>query len=299
MNFSRSTLICGLLPTAFALLTGSAVAQMDHAPPPAAELPDATTLISAALDQMSAAERRETVKSISLKGTMGFDPPMPEEEAGPQVESFSAKLLLPNKYHLTASFTGGETAIAAHNGEHGWQSDPGDPSLSLMDESEAGMFALIIPHSLLLAIDEMYPVRTTEEEIEIEGVKHFRISLAPEEGEIGIDVFVRADTGQFSALESSAGGAPVRVTITEWESNNGLSFPAAARLDLGMGEMGPTMALTYSEVSINDVDEAVFAMPEEVKRQIGHEGEGGEVEAGDDDDGGVAGSAGASNGGST
>jgi len=285
---SFRTALLGTLATCASLaLAVAACAQQEGIPPsaPAGELPEASALITAALDKMAASEKRDEVKSISLTGTMDMDPPMDEDMAGPQVESFAAKLLLPDKYNLLASFTGGESAVAAHDGEHGWQSDPGDPSFSVMDENEAGMFSLIVPHSLLLAIDDLYPVRKTEEEVEIDGAKHYRIALAPAEGEDGIDLFIHAETGRFAALESDADGAPVRVSVTEWETDDGINLPSAARLDLGMGEMGPKMMLTYSDVTLNNVDEAVFKMPDEVKRQIADD-DGGDMTGDDEGDGG-------------
>jgi hypothetical protein len=285
MAFFRSALVGTLATCAPFVLAIAASTQQDGMPPsaPPEELPEASALISGALDKMAAAERRDALKSISLQGTMAMDPPMEEDMAGPQVESFAAKLLLPDKYHLLASFTGGESAVATHDGEHGWQSDPGDPSLSLMDENDAGMFALIVPHSLLLAIDKLYPVRKTEEAIEIEGAMNYRVSLATAENGEGIDVFIHAETGRFTAIESDADGAPVRISITEWSTDDGINLPSAARLDLGMGEMGPKMNLTYSDMTLNDVDEAVFKMPEEIRRQLADddEGDGGGVDDGE------------------
>jgi hypothetical protein len=254
----------------------------------AGDLPQASTLISNALGKVGSAENRAEIESLTMNGTIKMS--AMDESGGPEVESFVAKLFLPDKYHLTASFTGGESAIAAHNGEVGWQSDPGDPSFDLMDESEAAMFSLIVPHMVLLNLEEFYPNQETKEVVEIDGAKHYRISASNADETDELQIFVNAETGQFSAIESAdPNGFPVRLTITGWEEAVNLNLPAAAVLALGMGEEGPVMTLGYADIAANNVDESTFAVPDEVKRQL-EEDDGGN--AGSDDGAASAGAAG-------
>ncbi len=270
----RSLTACVVLAVA-----APALAQDNMSPAqPASDLPEGSTLVERAIELIASEESRAAVASLALTGEMKFEG---EDMGGdPEVESFDAKLLSPDKYHLTAHFTGGETAIVAHDGEYGWETEPGDPTYNLMDDDESHMFALVVPHGWLLAINDRFPTATTREEVEIEGVKHYRVGLEPSAGEHGVDLFINAESGQIAAVEmTDPDGVPVRLAISGWTETDGITLPSEARLQFGTGDMGMAMNLTYSKFTFNTVDESVFAMPEEVKRQLPHEGD-------DIDDGG-------------
>ncbi|MGI9014719.1 MAG: hypothetical protein ACR2GY_10775 [Phycisphaerales bacterium] len=262
----RTTFMAALLCSGMAMMTTPALAQDETQPDgsgvAAADLPAATELCQKAVEAMGGSAAIAEIKSVKLKMKMTMEDHM----GGPEIDYVDAICVLPNKLHLTAHFKDGTSAVAVFDGKHGWSSEPGMEGYNVMSPEEFGMFSIMVPHTLLLSLDQHMGEKKTVEMKSIDGTDYARVDVKNKEGAPVGSLMIDPASGKIGAfgIDNEMMGMMMMVNFSKWEDVKGIMLPTEAKMDAAFMQM----ALGYSDFAFNTAEESLFKMPAEVAEEI-------------------------------
>ena len=279
----RSPLFLSTLCAALSLtLAGSALAQDSPPAEPAGDggdtatmdLPDGVKLLEKAAEAMGGMKRLSEVKSLQYKAKME------QGGMGDDLESIDISQMRPDKTHLAANFTSGESAVAVWDGEHGWANDPGEEDYEIMDpeDPQRAIFQLMSPHMFLVAMQSEYGNAKTVGMKTVGETECAHVDVMTDDGDVVMSILIDPESGKVhaAAMDNPMMGGLLMAEFKEWEEVEGIQFPAKAAVDFG----GMVMNFEYNSFVLDKVEDSAFDMPDSVKKQIQDM-----EEAGDDDDG--------------
>lgn len=228
---------------------------------PAQPLPSAADLIARHITAIGGAEAFKSLTSIRQVGVME----MPSMGLSAQAENISAA---PNKMAMKANIAGVGEIASGTNGEVAWQLNPlQGPRLleaqELADAREAADFY----GNLLLAADRFSKMETVGI-TDFAGEKAYRVKLTRKAtGRESTQYFSTTSgllIGSEATQESAMGSTTMTMVLTDYKDFGGRKFPTRSEAMVGPSKI----VLTIREVSVNDVPDAAFAVPDAVKSLI-------------------------------
>lgn len=258
---TRSLTLAALTCLAFA---GPGLAQ-ETKPATRTDLPKAAKLLENARDAMGGKEAFEKVRSMMTEASMsvqGMDISMVSHWARGEGEDAKDKALLVQTIPQMGKMSFGS------DGETHWANDPFQGYRLLSDEEFGQQGGLAGIQIQLVEEDEDIEMETVDL-TEFNGQKCYKVRMKQKEG---------GDEEQFLFFDSKAGlpvgieaeqpgmgGQPAKMTMifAEWKEIDDLKFFSEIKMS-----QGPMMSFTmkFDKIEINKVDDAVFELPEQVKK---------------------------------
>jgi hypothetical protein len=186
----------------------------------------------------------------------------------------------PDKVLVKQQMPGRGEVQVGFDGEVGWQQMPGMGYQILEGEQVEAMRGQMNMHMRLAELADDYDTVETVDETEFQGAKCYKVKMTKQAEEEGAEaegteaeemfVFFDAETKLLAGMEmeqeSQMGPMSVTIAFKDWKPNEetGLTLYHT----MVMSQMGMNMNVNYTEMTFNDVDPKVFALPDEVKKQL-------------------------------
>lgn len=224
-------------------------------------LPAATDLVAKHLAAAGGAEAFKSLKSVRQVGVME----MPSMGLQAQAENFAAA---PNKMSMKASIAGIGEIISGTNGEVAWQVNPMQgPRLleekELVDARDAADF-----YGNLMMDPDRFSKMETVGLVTFAGEQAYQVKFTRKGSGKESTQYFSATSGLLigsEATQESAMGTTTMVTVLgDYKDFGGRKFPTRSE-----ATVGPTkIVLKINEVSVNDVPDTAFSVPDAVKPLI-------------------------------
>lgn len=236
------------------------------------DLPAADKLIEQAIVAMGGEEAMKAITNSKVLATMVT--PMGniamEMYAGPEGR-FLLKQNLPGMGEMASGSDG--TVTWMHNPmTGGYQIVPGDEAAAMGEQAR--------PHDMLMRAKKQYPKRETIERKSFKDKDCFVVKMTDAKGQEQISYF-DAKSSLPVAIEqeqmTQRGAMKATTLFQNWKPVGGLKMFH----ELAIEQMGMELKVTFNEISFDDIDKAVFALPKEVSELTagaGGEAAGGAVE---------------------
>jgi len=259
------------------------------APQPAAkDLPAAEGILKMAIEAMGGQKAFDAIESSYIKSTMaamGFSI---------QFDMYTAE---PDKLFVRQIVPGVGDGLMGMNGDAAWRKQPMQDyqlleAKELVDMSDQAHLFEIVPQ-----LEKQYAMMQTVDRVEFAGQDCYKIRLSgkknakPEEKDAQSYALFNADTHLAAALQNvqpAREGMPERTSalrFEDWKEIGDLKLYTKLVIVQNSGEL----TMSYDEIKFNEVDESVFAVPDEVKKLL-EERQAAEAatEEGEDDAAGVS-----------
>lgn len=223
---------------------------------PAADLPDADTLFKEARVAMGGEAAFKKIKSSKMSLTMNT--PMGA------METMLASAQ-PDKYLVRREVPGMGTFDIGLNGTIGWASNPMQGGYQLLPkEAHAEVADQAVMYDMVGQFRRQFPEASTVDKVEFGGDSCWKVKMTNADGEtqhVYFDVSSHLPAGAEQTESGPAGPVTSTVRFGDWREVGEVRVPHLMSV-----QQGPmAMDITVNEVSFNDVDEAMFAIPDEVK----------------------------------
>jgi len=224
-------------------------------------LPAASELVAKHLTAIGGAEAFKSITSLRQSGVME----MPSMGLQAQAENYAAA---PNKMSMKASIPGIGEIVSGTNGDVAWQVNPMQgPRLleekELVDAREAADFY----GNMLLAADRFSKMETVGV-VSFAGEQAYQVKFTRKgSGRESTQYFSVASgllIGSEATQESAMGSTTMVTVLGDYKDFAGRKFPTRSEAMVGPSKI----VLKISEVSVNDVPDTAFAVPDAVKTLI-------------------------------
>jgi hypothetical protein len=276
LSFGRNGLSAlTLMTVSGALLLGATQetkppAEPPPTPPPATapaqaeppkDLPRAIDLVNASMEALGGKDKFDAIETMAIVGHMAS--PMGEIK----MDMKSSKS---GSFILNQSMAGmGETSMGS-NGTIGWMHNPMTGYELLPEEQAKQVKRQSNMYRMLFNIMDEFKTIETIDKVDFVGTESYKIRMTPRnEGDPEQMGFFGVEDKIFRGFEIKQDGGPMgEVTVTvqllDWKTINDIKVFNKMTID----QMGMTMDMVFTEVEFNNVDPAVFALPEEVKTLV-------------------------------
>ncbi len=169
----------------------------------------------------------------------------------------------PNKMYTSIEFAGIGSIRAGYNGEVGWMIDPARGPMLLegrmLDQTrqQADAASALHPESLIASVE-------TVEKTDFEGQTCYKVKVTTRWDEEYFEYF-NVDSGLMVGVERSQsspmGDLPATTILSDYQESGGVLIPRKTVQRV----MGMQQVITVLEVAAMEQDDALFAVPEEIK----------------------------------
>ncbi len=232
---------------------------------PAKDLPEAKVILDKSLDAAGGKDAFDAIESTTIKGEMTM--PM----GAVSLEIYTAK---PDRLFFRQLMPGGGEMAAGFDGEIGWTINPMTGGYTLLGEEEVEQLREQADmQSMLLRLVEKHETTKTIDLTEFDGRQCYELLAEDEEaGENAAappaHIFFDADTHLMVGMEmqdmSTGNPIPILVKFKDWKKVGEVKFYHQMIIE----QMGMQMAMNFTEVGLDNVDPAVFELPDEVKKLV-------------------------------
>ncbi len=224
-------------------------------------LPTPKELIAKYVQATGGEKTMRATRSMRSKGKME----MPMGMSG-ELELFAAA---PNKMLMSMELPNLGTIKTGYDGKVAWIENPmtgpmiieGDQLKEMLNQSDFYRD---------LKYDELYPTQETMEKTEFAGQSAYKVRLVDPSGKELFEYFA-VDSGLKIGFEgeqtNEMGVMFVTTELSDYRSVDGRSMPMTTVAKM----MGMEMKMVLEDVSFNSVDDAIFALPENIKTLAGAE----------------------------
>ena len=207
--------------------------------------------------------KAEVLKITSIKQLATMDVPSVGLKA--EMEMYSAA---PNKAAMKTSIPGLGEMQNGYNGSVGWDVNPMQGPRLLTDKELAKSAELAEFYTTMLYPADRFASMETVGDTTINGEKVYKVKLVRKATLTESLSYFSASTGllvaNFSTQESQMGQLQVMSTMGDYKKFGGVLIPTKLEQ-----QMGPQkIVVTIKDVTLNDVPESAFAVPENVKPLI-------------------------------
>ena len=205
----------------------------------------------------------EVLKITSIKQTATMA--VPSVGLNADMEMYSAA---PNKMAMKTNIPGLGEMQNGYNGSVAWDVNPMQGPRLLADKELANTAENADFYASMLYPAERFAVMETVGDSTINGEKVYKVKMVRKATMKESMAYFSAASGllvaSFSTQESQMGQMPVMSTMADYKKFGGVLMPT--KLEQHMGPQ--KIVVTIKDVTINDVPESAFAVPENVKPLI-------------------------------
>jgi len=226
---------------------------------PAADLPAAEKVIEKYVEAIGGKAALAKIESVHMKGGLSI----PSSGISGTMEMWAAK---PNKMLAKQNIPGVGDLSEGFDGTTGWTMTPmTGPMLMTGDQlkqrvNDANFEAMLNPTARYSAVK-------TLEKTTFDGKEAYKLSMTRKEGGEDIeyyDVATGLKLGTVATRASQMGPMTITTTISDYQKAGEILQP----MKLKQSMTGVEVLVTFSEITYNKVDPAVFALPAEIKALI-------------------------------
>lgn len=222
----------------------------------AAKLPTAEEVIARFVKEIGGEAAFAKIKSQHLTGK--FE--MGAQGMNGALEVFAKR---PDKLLIKITLPGLGDMLQGYDGKAGWVENPVTGPMLLEGKmleqlKEQANFDTVLHNAALF--------KSTQNtgEADFDGKKCYKLKLVKQSGEESTEYYEIASgllVGSSEVQETPLGAVPVTAVISEYRTFGEIRF--ATRLTEKMGPL--TQVMSFQNMEINNVDDAVFALPESIK----------------------------------
>ncbi len=226
----------------------------------AEDLPSAKDLISKHIAAVGGEAKIRSVDSMVAKGTAD----MPQGMSA-QLEMHQKA---PDKFFMKMTIEGFGDVTTGYDGEVAWSDNPMTGPMLIQGEQLKDMQRQADIHADL-SYDSLYPTQETVERLTFAEQDAYKVRLVDTDGKESFQYF-SVDSGLVIGNEgeqtNDMGTLMVVSEIREYKDLGGFLVPTKIVNKM----MGIESVMTMTDVSIDNVDESVFELPESIKTLVGN-----------------------------
>ena len=251
------------LPCVF-VAASTAAGQATATQPPAtqnkpadtAALPSAQSIIDKHIAAIGGRKALESHNSVSTKGSVS----MPAAGITGTLETYAAR---PNKALVKMTLAGLGEVAEGYDGKTAWSTNPmTGPMIVTGEELEQKAFNYNFDRALGMA--EQYASMKTAEKTTFDGRPVYKLELTRKAGAVDTeyyDVETGLKIGSMTDLKTSMGTVTATSTISDYKKFGDIMQPTTIK----QVASGQQIVLTFTDVTYDKVDPAVFELPAAIK----------------------------------
>ncbi len=242
-------------------LTGAALADDETEMPgitPAAQtpLPEAKELFAAAMDAIGGREALEKIESSMVKGNVST----PMGRIG--MESYFAS---PNKFLLKQNMPGMGDVSMGSDGTVAWMRNPMMGYELIESDDAEEMMGQASMHNIVLRMEKEFKEFEVVERTSFKNEQCYKVRMKDKEGKEQFAYFLvegKFLAGMEVTQEGPMGPATITMEFKDWREYGDIKMFNR----MIMNQMGMNMTMEFEEIEFNNVDNAIFTLPSEIKK---------------------------------
>lgn len=155
---------------------------------------------------------------------------------------------------------------AGHDGAVGWSHNPMQGYQLLSDEEADEIRNMTMTYGMVARLKEDFGDMKTVERTAFAGADAYKVHMTNKKDGSEQHVFFHSDNHRLIGLvieqESDFGPMEITMSFDEWEKRDDLTVFTKMTIN----QMGMEIIMAFTEIEFNNVDDAVFELPEEVKK---------------------------------